>query len=124
MHPVAKNARRSVRDPIRRLEALVLLNDHTMVEAAVAMAAKSAESTDDDTARLNDAFRLATSRSPDPTEMNSLQSLLNRETNALRSKCWRCRIARSGTEHDAIDGSTPVELGGLDRRDTSDPELV
>ncbi len=59
------------------LEALVLLNDHTMVEAAVAMATRVLSTDGGDSMRLSNAFRLATSRWPDLTEINSLQSLLD-----------------------------------------------
>jgi hypothetical protein len=61
------------------LEALVLLNDQSMVEAAVAMAVRTLDSDQQDALRLQHAFRLGTARSPDPTETESLQRLLEQE---------------------------------------------
>ncbi len=75
------------------LEALVLLNDPTMVEAALAMATRLlAETAPDqsdqqnaDLLRLQSAFRLATSRQPDSTEQQTLAKLLREERSYYRA---------------------------------------
>ncbi len=63
------------------LEALVLLNDPTMVESAVAMAWNLLRDSDraTDSERLRHAFGLATSRGPDPQELGLLVELLSQE---------------------------------------------
>jgi hypothetical protein len=63
------------------LEALVLLNDPTMVESAVAMAWSVLGDPDrsSDSQRLQRAFRLATSRLPDSQELELLVDMLDKE---------------------------------------------
>ncbi len=61
------------------LEALVLLNDHSMIEAAVAMAARILATEENDADRIRTAFRLATSRWPDAVEIEALRSLLDQQ---------------------------------------------
>jgi hypothetical protein len=59
------------------LQALVLLNDPTFVEAARALAQRAlVAGGKDDRARLRYAFRLATARTPDATETGVLRDLL------------------------------------------------
>ena len=58
------------------LQALVLLNDPTFVEAARALAERTLkEAGNDPTNRLRHAFRLATARQPTPLELRTLQDL-------------------------------------------------
>lgn len=58
------------------LEALVLLNDPTMVEAAICLAQRMLASSKDVDQRLRDAFLLATSREPDKQESKLLRRML------------------------------------------------
>jgi hypothetical protein len=60
------------------LQALVLLNDPTYVEAARAMAQRAIESAADARARLRLLFREATARYPSPAETGVLLQLLER----------------------------------------------
>src|SRR5437667_1446711 len=63
------------------LQALVLLNDPTYVEAARALAQRMiAEAGRDPGARINFAFRLATARKPTAKERQVLRDLAERET--------------------------------------------
>ncbi len=62
------------------LEVLVLLNDPTMVEAALAMASRVLSDAETSSpARLAHAFQLATARRPDQQELQTLSSLLESE---------------------------------------------
>ena len=62
------------------LEALVLLNDPTFVEAARAFAVRILRSSEPSTDhRLDQAFQLALSRSPDRVERETLAALLDQE---------------------------------------------
>jgi hypothetical protein len=62
------------------LQALVLMNDPTYVEAARALAARTlAEAGRDPKARVRYAFRLATAREPDPQEITVLQAQARQE---------------------------------------------
>jgi hypothetical protein len=63
------------------LQALVLMNDPTYVEAARALAQRMiAEAGRDPGARINFAFRLATARKPTAKERQVLRDLAERET--------------------------------------------
>ena len=68
------------------LEALVLLNDPTMFEAAVAMASRLIrdDGMTSDADRLVRAFQLATSRRPDQSELQALTRLLDQEREHYR----------------------------------------
>ena len=59
------------------LHALITLNDITYAEAARVMAERIMKAEDDDEARVNTAFRLATSRYPTDEEMNILTNRLD-----------------------------------------------
>ena len=59
------------------LEALVLLNDPTMVESAMAMASRILSQSLSDHERLDFGFRLATARQPDDLERQTLLELLH-----------------------------------------------
>lgn len=70
------------------LEALVLLNDPTMVEAAMAMASRlltAAGPVGSDAHQLQLAFQWATSRPADETERRMLQNLLQEERSHYQS---------------------------------------
>ncbi len=73
------------------LEALVLLNDPTFVEAARALAVRilrdaEAAGLGTPAQRLRYGFRLVTSRDPDPEELAALTELLAREQQAFRDE--------------------------------------
>jgi hypothetical protein len=62
------------------LQALVLMNDPTYVEAARALAERALTQAGPDPARrINYAFRLATARNPTPAELNALRELAREE---------------------------------------------
>ncbi|HKP11618.1 MAG TPA: DUF1553 domain-containing protein, partial [Blastocatellia bacterium] len=67
------------------LQALVLMNDPTYVEAARALAARALrEGGRDATSRLRYAFRLATARWPTAAEVGVLRELLTKQLGAYR----------------------------------------
>jgi hypothetical protein len=67
------------------LQALVLMNDPTYVEAARALASRTlSEGGRDTTSRLRYAFRLATSRWPTATEATVLRELLSKQLASYR----------------------------------------
>jgi hypothetical protein len=67
------------------LQALVLMNDPTYVEAARAFAQRVIiEAGKDDSARLNHAFRLATARKPTGREASVLRRLLQQRRDGFR----------------------------------------
>ncbi|MEM8665934.1 MAG: PSD1 and planctomycete cytochrome C domain-containing protein [Planctomycetota bacterium] len=68
------------------LEALVLLNDPSMVDASIALASrmlKMEASSDSD--RLRESFRMVVSRRPDAFELSVLEKLLAEERNQYKS---------------------------------------
>jgi hypothetical protein len=68
------------------LQALVLLNDPTFVEAARAMAQRVLEAPDlDRRARIALAFRLSTSRRPDGAELGALAAFLEEQQDGFAS---------------------------------------
>jgi hypothetical protein len=67
------------------LASLTLLNDPTFVEAARAFAARILDGTNDDEARLDRAFRLAVSRTPDDFERKLIMRLLEVSREQYRS---------------------------------------
>lgn len=68
------------------LEALALLNDRTSIETAVAMAQRLMKShtPESDSARIQRAFRMATSRQPDKHETAELLSLFHTQQSQYR----------------------------------------
>ncbi len=77
-------ARRSIANT--PLQALVLLNDPTFVEAARALASRTLETASgSDSARLSYAFRLATARGPSADELIELRHLLAKERSHYRA---------------------------------------
>jgi hypothetical protein len=89
------------------LQALVLLNDPTYVEASRALAERTLRSGGkSDQARIDLAFKLATARTPDPQERTLLLELL---------KEFRLSYA-----HDAADASKLLSVGGA-KADSSLP---
>ena len=64
------------------LQALALMNDVQFVEAARAFATRVLNAADDESSRLIFAFRTATSRRPDSTELEVLKQLLHAELEA------------------------------------------
>lgn len=80
------------------LQALVLLNDPTYVEAARSLAQRTlAEAGRSSTQRINYAFRLATARRPAPQELQVLRQLAWRElTHYRRDKDAAVKLLRVG----------------------------
>jgi hypothetical protein len=68
------------------LQALVLLNDPTYVEAARVLAARIVENSKDDAARMKDAFRCVTGRFPKPAEAAVLLASLSSELQRFRAE--------------------------------------
>jgi len=92
------------------LQALALLNDVQFVEAARAFAERVLGAAGDDEARLVSAFRLATSRRPDASEIEVLRGLLATERAAYAAAPERAgELIRTGasTPSPELD---PVEL--------------
>ncbi len=71
------------------LQALVLLNDETYLEAARALAALALAQPGDDDARLGYAFRRVVARTPDAEELSILRHLLEQQ----RVRFQRNRVA-------------------------------
>ncbi len=91
------------------LEALVLLNDPTMIEAAIAMASTSANHNDD--ARLSHLFQQATSRTPDAVERETLATLLAKERSFYREHTDEAtKLTRSSTIDVDDDPNATIEL--------------
>ncbi len=67
------------------LASLTLLNDPTFVETARAFAARILDGSSDDKARLDTAFRLAVSRSPDDFERKLVMQLLAESREQFRA---------------------------------------
>jgi len=80
------------------LQALVLLNDPTYVEAARALAQRTIEEAGRGSAqRINYAFRLATARTPAPQELQVLRQLAWRElAHYRRDKDDAAKLLRVG----------------------------
>jgi len=95
------------------LEALVMLNDPSMVDAAVALAGRvlrPSEQTDQQ--RLIRAFELAAARKPDDYELKSLQQLLEQE---------RSHYSQHNEAAETLVASTGP---GIDRSVASQQELA
>jgi hypothetical protein len=85
------------------LQALVLLNDPTYVEAARALAARTLKEVHGNpAARIRHAFRLATAREPDPREVKLLERQVQHEL-------ARYRRSRADAEKLLKIGESPVE---------------
>jgi hypothetical protein len=68
------------------LQALVLMNDPTYVEAARALAERAiTEGGKDGNGRIAYAFRLATARKPSPQEVRVLRDMLTKQLGHYRS---------------------------------------
>ena len=68
------------------LQALVLLNDPVFAEAARALGARLAREAPDDVSRLVLGFRLVTSRSPEPRELDVLRAALEKQRARFRAR--------------------------------------
>ena len=66
------------------LQALILMNDPTYVEAARVLAEKMINAADDTAARVAYAFRRATAREPTPSEQDLLLTLLHQQLEDYR----------------------------------------
>ena len=93
------------------LQALVLLNDPTYVEASRALAQRMlTEAGRDPAARINFAFRLATARKPAPEERRILWDIAERETAAYRQNPEAARQLLHVGESKADGKLDPGEL--------------
>jgi len=93
------------------LQALVLLNDPTYVEAARTFAARLIrEGGTEPHARLELAFRLALSRSPRPQEVPVLLDLLHRHLDQFRAAPAAAREALATGDAPVPAGIDPAEL--------------
>ncbi|MGV3661075.1 MAG: DUF1553 domain-containing protein, partial [Prosthecobacter sp.] len=83
------------------LQALVLLNDETYVEAARALATWALAQKGDDAARLAQAFRRVTSREPEKEELAMLTGLLGKQRARFAAQPEEARklIAVGTTQH-------------------------
>lgn len=86
------------------LQALVLMNDPTYLEAARVLAERTMKTSSSDRERLQYAFRAATSRLPDEFEQQTLLSILKQQQDVYQNKP---DVARKLLEV----GATPVDQG-------------
>ncbi len=95
------------------LQALVLLNDPSYVEAARGFAARVIrEAGADPQARLDRAFRLAVSRPPRPEEVSVLMNLLTRHYNQYAENPGAARALLSAGQSPIPADIDPAELAG------------
>ncbi|HVG39946.1 MAG TPA: DUF1553 domain-containing protein, partial [Pyrinomonadaceae bacterium] len=94
------------------LQALVLLNDPTYVEAARALAARTLrEGGREADAQIAYAFRLATARPPTPQEVRILRDLLTRQRAHYRRDQEAARtLLRVGDSANNAEAAEPSEL--------------
>jgi hypothetical protein len=90
------------------LQALVLLNDPTYVEAARVWAGRIA-AIPGDTARLRHAFRAATARAPETHELDSLRRTLERSRTHFATRPAEAKKVLATGEFPATAGLDPVE---------------
>jgi hypothetical protein len=91
------------------LQALVTLNDPQFVEAARAFAQRILQRATDDAARLHWAFQEATSRAPEPAEVDVLKSALARERERFRGNPERAAEVLSVGESPRDPAIQPAE---------------
>ena len=92
------------------LEALVLLNDPSMVQAAIALAGRITKmDSGGDADRLKNAFRLATARSPDSIELSALLELLKSERDHYKANPDQASNLLAGNLI-AMTDADPIEL--------------
>ena len=93
------------------LQALILLNDPTYVEAARSLAQRTLKITASDTEdRIHLAFRLATGRAPDPREAPILDRILQQQRSYYRSDPEAARRLIEVGESPFDRSLDPVEL--------------
>jgi len=92
------------------LQALVLLNDDTYVEAARALAALALAQPGDDNARLRFAFRRVTARSPLDGELSALRRLLEQQRKRIAEDDTTARQLLSVGASPIGRNLNPVEL--------------
>jgi hypothetical protein len=93
------------------LQALVLLNDPSYVEAARGFAARVIrEAGANPQARLDRAFRLAVSRPPRPEEVSVLMNLLTRHFNQYTAQPAAARALLSAGQSPIPADIDPAEL--------------
>jgi hypothetical protein len=99
------------------LQALALLNEPIFVECAQALARRTmAEGGTTDESRISYAFRRALARTPTPSEMNELKSLLNKQEKRLGDGWLNPGEIATGKPEVPADvpaGSTPTELAAF-----------
>ncbi|HVK16781.1 MAG TPA: PSD1 and planctomycete cytochrome C domain-containing protein [Fimbriiglobus sp.] len=92
------------------LQALVLLNDPTYVEAARALAARAIEAADSDAGRLDWMYRRAVSRPAKPAEREVLVELLKKHRAEYKADPKAAKALLAVGAKPAADGIDPAEL--------------
>ncbi len=92
------------------LQALVLLNDPTYVEAARKLAERAMLAATDEPRRLAHAFRLATGRLPKVAETELLLKLYRQELSSYRSNLSNAGRLLGVGESPSVGGLDPAEL--------------
>jgi len=85
------------------LQALVLLNDETYLEAARSLAVLVLKTNADDEARLRDAFQRAVSRPPNAREIEVLKTLLDQQRKRFQSDPEAARKVAAGEERSTTE---------------------
>ena len=97
------------------LQALVLMNDPTYVEAARALAERDLrEGGTTDADRIRYAFRLATDRDPSPQELNILEALYKKQLAHYQADKSSARKLVAVGESKRESKGRPGRAGGLD----------
>lgn len=91
------------------LHALTTLNETTFVESARMMAGRVIRSADRDSARLTNAFRLATARTPTKNELKVLSERIERLKEEFSSKPDEAQELLSVGQSSNDDGIDPAE---------------
>lgn len=92
------------------LQALVLMNDPTYVEAARALATKALASGKDANARVKAAFELAAARPPNAVELKLLTALATRQQRAYKANADNARKLLAVGESKPAAGVDAAEL--------------
>jgi hypothetical protein len=92
------------------LQALVLMNDPTYVEASRKLAERLMKEADSTDARLTLAFRLATGRRPEAKEVEVLRRIFNRQLNVYRQDTKAALRLLSVGESPRDERLAPAEL--------------
>ena len=96
------------------LQALVLLNDETFVEAAGGLALIATPAGDGETDRmLREAFQRALSRMPEAAELDVLRELHRREETRFRERPEAVELLLAAARIQATEGRDPARLAAM-----------